>query len=209
VVWSTGPEMTGYSSAVPFEQAGQPVVLLLGEKSLHAVQVADGKILWAHPRETFRGMNIADPVVVSPTEIFVASGYGYGCELVKIVDGRPAGVWENKNMRNHFNSSVLWEGHIYGYDENNLRCLDVRTGDVKWSEKVLGKGTLTIVDGKLLLLSEKGELLVAPPTPQGFKPLARAQILSGKCWTTPALANGLIYARNAPGDLVCVDVRGG
>ena len=39
-------------------------------------------------------------------------------------------------------------------------------------------------------------------------PLARAQVLGGKCWTTPVLAHGRIYCRNAKGTVVCLDVRG-
>ena len=67
---------------------------------------------------------------------------------------------------------------------------------------------VTVADGKLIVLSEKGELLVAPATPDGFNPTARAQVLGGKCWTVPVLANGHIYARNAVGDVVCLDVSG-
>jgi hypothetical protein len=66
-----------------------------------------------------------------------------------------------------------------------------------------------IADGKLVILSERGKLAIAPASPDGFKGLASAQILTGKCWTVPVLANGKIYARNNPdGQLVCVDVSG-
>ena len=77
-------------------------------------------------------------------------------------------------MRNHFASSVLWQGHLYGVDENQLRCLVFETGEVKWTDKVSGKGSLIIADGKLIVLTERGELLVANPSPDGFKPIARA-----------------------------------
>ena len=78
---------------------------------------------------------------------------------------------------------------------------------VEW-RKVSGKGTLSMADGKLLVLSERGELLVANPSPAGFKPIVRAQVVGGKCWTAPTLAHGKIYVRTGPGDLVCVDVSG-
>jgi outer membrane protein assembly factor BamB len=60
----------------------------------------------------------------------------------------------------------------------------------------------------LIVLGEKGKLVIAEATPDGYKELASAQILEGKCWTVPVLANGRIYARNAAGDLVCVNVGG-
>jgi len=65
-----------------------------------------------------------------------------------------------------------------------------------------------LADGKLIALGEKGELFVADASPQGFKPVSRAQVLGGKCWTAPVLADGRIYCRNAKGDLVCLDVGG-
>ena len=58
-----------------------------------------------------------------------------------------------------------------------------------------------------IVLSEKGELLLAEASPAEFRPLARAKVLSGVCWTPPALANGLLYLRNAKGDLRCLDLR--
>ena len=69
-------------------------------------------------------------------------------------------------------------------------------------------GNLMIADGKLIILGEKGKLVIAEASPEGFKELASAEILTGKCWTYPVLANGRIYARNAAGQLVCVDVSG-
>ena len=111
-------------------------------------------------------------------------------------------------MRNHMNSSVLWKGHLYGADENQLRCLDWATGQVKWTDKALGKGSLMIADGKIIALSERGELMVAETSPEGFKPISRAQVIGGKCWSVPVLAIGKIYCRNAAGAVVCVDVSG-
>ena len=114
-------------------------------------------------------------------------------------------------MRNQINSSVLWEGHIYGFDDQvggrgKLTCLNFETGEVKWSQKGMGTGSLMLADGKLIILSETGKLIIVLASPEGFKELSSAQILTGKCWTMPVLANGRIYARNANGHLVCVDL---
>ena len=93
-------------------------------------------------------------------------------------------------------------------DESELRCLAFDTGEVKWKYPQFGKGSLMLADGKLIGLGEKGELIIAEATPSAFKPIARAQVLTGKCWTMPVLSNGHIYCRNARGDTVCLDVGG-
>jgi outer membrane protein assembly factor BamB len=122
--------------------------------------------------------------------------------------GSVTGLWRNKTMSNKMNASVLWQGHIYGVDEEGeLRCLDLKTGELLWAEGGFGQGSLMIADGKLIVLGEKGNLVIAEASPRGFRPLSTAYILTGRCWTVPVLANGRIYTRSAQGDLVCVDVR--
>jgi len=64
-----------------------------------------------------------------------------------------------------------------------------------------------IVDGKLIALNAAGELTIGPASPAGFKPSARAQVLGGKCWTAPVLANGIVYCRNSAGEIAAVDLR--
>ena len=108
------------------------------------------------------------------------------------------------------NCSVLYNGNIYGFDENKLKCISFKDAGENWSEGSLGKGALMMsTDGRMIIMSDKGELVIAKADPAGFKAIARAQILpKAKCWTVPVLANGRIYARNAKGNVVCIDVSG-
>jgi hypothetical protein len=142
--------------------------------------------------------------------VFASSGYNRGCILIDVAGGTPEKVYDNRNMRNHMNCSMLYQGNIYGFDENKLTCMDFKTGEEKWSEGSFGKGALMMsMDGRMIIMSDKGELGIAKADPSGFKSIARAQILpKRKCWTVPVLANEKIYARNAAGDVVCVDVGG-
>jgi len=181
-------------------------VAIFAAKEIVGVVAATGKIVWQFPWKTSYDANIGDPIISGNT-VFVCTGYNRGCALLKIEGSNVTEVWQNKNMRNHFNCSVLWQGYVYGFDEKKeLRCLDFKTGQMKWSKGGLGKGSLMIADGKLIILSERGKLVIAEASPEGFRELASVQILTGKCWTVPVLANGRIYARNANGQLVCIDV---
>ena len=207
VVWTSGTEESGYSTPVPIEVKDERAILLAIKRDVVAVKVKDGQELWRFPWKTQYDVNAADPMLVG-NKVFVSSGYNHGGGVFDVSVSPAKEVWNNKNMRNHFASSVLWQGHLYGVDENQLRCLVFETGEVKWTDKVSGKGSLIIADGKLIVLTERGELLVANPSPDGFKPIARAQVIGGKCWSAPTLANGKIYCRTGPGDVVCVDVSG-
>jgi len=207
VIWSSGKESAGYSSPVPFVEGSTRGVLVFSTKTLSAVNPDLGKVLWQHPWPTPYGVNAADPVLIG-TRVFLSSGYNQGCALLQMSGNDVSVLWQNKNMRNHFSSSVAIGDNIYGFDESELKCLDLKSGDVKWKERSLGKGSLIAATGKLIILGEKGELVIAEASPAAFRPVARAQVLGGKCWTAPVLANGKIYCRNARGDLVCVDVSG-
>jgi outer membrane protein assembly factor BamB len=212
ILWKSGNGPSGYSTPVPYTMGAQRGVALFLQKGVAGVDPESGKILWEHPWKTSYDAHIADPIVAG-NQVFISSGYGTGCALLRIDGGKATEVWRNKNMRNHINSCVLWKEHIYGIDgnaggNNPLACLDLKTGAVKWSKPGIGSGSLMLADGKLIVLGDKGTLIIAEASPTAYQELARAQILSGKCWTTPILCGGRIYARNAKGDVVCLDVKG-
>ncbi len=158
------------------------------------------------------GVNAADPIIAAD-RVFISTGYGKGGAFLKPSAGaEPTVLWKTRALRTQRNAAVLLGGNLFGVDGDAdekaaLKCVDISTGEVKWSEPAVGSGSLMAADGKLIVLSDRGELMVVPATPEGFKPTARAQVLGGKCWTVPVLANGLIWCRNSRGDVVCVDVR--
>ena len=207
VVWDSGKSAGGYATAVPLHPAPHISVAVFSRQSLVGVEIGDGHELWRYPWKTEYDVNAADPIVAGD-RVFISSGYNRGATVIRVNGGQLEKVWENKNMRNHFNSCVLWQQHLYGVDESELRCLALDTGEVKWKYPQFGKGALMLADGKLIGLSEKGELLIAEATPAAFNPISRAPVLTGKCWTAPVLANAHIYCRNARGEVVCLDVSG-
>jgi len=208
LVWKNGSGPAGYATPVPFSYNGKTYLAIFGARELFVVAADSGQILARFPWKTGYDVNAADPIIVAGNKIFISSGYNKGCALLKLTSKGLTAIWQNKNMRNHFNSCIFWQGHIYGIDERTLKCLNLDTGEELWRKSGYNKGSLILADGKIILLGERGKLAVAPASPQGFNELAVAPILSGKCWTTPVLANGRIYARNAKGRLVCVDVKG-
>jgi outer membrane protein assembly factor BamB len=213
IMWTSGREAAGYATAVPWTGDGQRRALIFAGKALVAVKLQDGGEVWRLPWVTRWNINAADPILVG-NQVFVST-FDQGGALLQMRAGPPAEVWRSKSMRNHFNGCVATKGYLYGVDGDTdrstppeLRCLSLKDGQVQWSHKGLGLGSLMVADDKLIILSDKGELVIAEASPSAFKPLARAQVLGGKCWTVPVLSHGKIYCRNARGDLVCVDARG-
>ena len=210
-VWTTGKEPCAYASPVAFDYNGKRALAILGSKAVAALDAKTGKELWQFPWKTSWDINAADPIV-SGGHMFVSSGYRTGGALLKLGSGSPTIVWKSQDMHNQMNPCVLIGDYLYGVSGQErasaeIRCVEFKTGKVNWSHSFSTMGSLMAAGEKLIALNEKGELLVAEAAPDSFKPLARAQVLGGKCWTVPVLSNGRIYCRNARGDLVCLDVR--
>jgi outer membrane protein assembly factor BamB len=218
LVWKSSAGTAGYASPVAYTVGGQRGVAIFTGTALVGVDPVSGRVLWQYPWQTVYEVNAADPIFAGDT-VFISSNYNRGGALLRLGRGggaqRGAGprgptvVWENRNMRNHFNSCVLLGGYLYGNDQNTLKCLDLRTGAQRWQQRGMGKGGLIAVNGHLLVLTERGTLALSRANPVQYTELAHASVLRGTCWTHPVLANGLVYCRSHEGELICLDLRAG
>ena len=112
-------------------------------------------------------------------------------------------------MSNLQSCSVLWGGNVYGFDERLLKCIDFNDGEEQWRERGMGKGSLSMcVDGRMLIMSDTSEFVIAQAAPGAMKTIARSRVLPrSMCRTVPVLANNRIFMRNANGDMACLDVK--
>ncbi len=205
-VWSTGTNVTGYATPVLWKHRGQDTLLLFAQKHLVALDPAKGHEFWRYPFQTGYDVNNTDPIIVHD-RIFITS-YSRGCALLQVLNGQPQTVYTNKNLSDHLSPGILQGEYLYSFSGEahtvtDFRCLHVPTGTLKWTVKDPKFGSVISPHGKLLILTEKGELQLAEASPAGLRILARSQILSGVCWTPPTLANARLYARNAAGRLGC------
>lgn len=212
-VWGTGRDLAGYSTPIPFEHAAGCGVLVFKARAMVAHDLASGRELWRIDWRTNYDCNASTPTVVGD-KLFISTGYG-GVRargaVFQLGEDEPRQIWLNQDLETRMNSAVVYEGHVYCVSEKSggqLMCFDLRDGEIVWSEPRFARyGTLMIADGKLVVLDEKGELVIADAAPAGYQELARAKVLSGRCWVMPVLANGRIYAKNNLGKVVCLDVR--
>lgn len=209
-LWKAGSDKAGYATPVVFDHDGRKAVLVFNAHGLVAHDLASGKELWRFRWKTSYDVNAATPLVFDK-KVFISSGYNRGCALIDISGDEPKLLVENKHMQAQFPTPILHDGHIYGISGNTpggeLRCLDAKDLKAKWSQDGLGTGGLTLADGKLIIQGEKGHLVIADASPEAYKELARAKVLSGRCWVQPILSNGRIYTKNNNGDLLAIDVR--
>jgi outer membrane protein assembly factor BamB len=184
-------------------------VLIFAAKHLIAVDPQTGRELWRHFWETGWDTNHTDPLI-RERRIFISS-FTRGCALLLPDETEPQVVYDSKVLFNHLSPGILLGDYLYAFSgeakkNTDFRCVHVPSGRLEWQTKDPAFGSVICAGGHLLALSEKGELLLGQPSPEGPQWLARAKVLSGTCWTPPTLANGRLYVRNANGDLRCLQL---
>ncbi len=212
-LWKTGNDEASHSSPVAANVQGRRCVFVLARKGLAALEPG-GKLLWEFPWKPRieASVSAATPLIIGD-QIFISASYGAGAALLRFNASKPEVIWSGDDiLSNHYSTSVHHNGFLYGFDGRqeqrcNLRCVELKTGKIRWSQDHFGAGTLMAVGDKLLILTERGELIAAPATPEKFSPGGRSQIIGSDARAHPALAHGLFYARDKS-SLVCVDLRG-
>ncbi len=215
LLWKSEAFEAGYSSPMPFTMNKEQYIACFNATGLCVFKVSDGKQVGSVLRwKTSWNVNAAMPIIMGD-KIFISSGYGTGCALVKVSPSGLEQLWKSKTMCNQVNTSVLLDGCLYGFrgDVNKkgsgkLVCIDAATGAAKWEQGGFDTGSVMLADGKLIIQAEGGDLVIADASPAAYKELARANVLSGVCWTMPVLSGGKIFCRNSEGKLVCLDVSG-
>ena len=207
VVWTAHTDMASYSSPIAVTYAGVRQIVFLTQNSLVSLAPRDGRIHWQYVWT--ESANIATPILVPPDKLFISSGYGKGAALLQMKETDTGvaveEVWQTKAMKNQFNSSVLHDGHLYGFDNAILKCIRADNGTEQWKARSVGQGSLIYADGHLLVLGEGGELGLIEATPAGYSEKARVQVLNGKCWTPPTLTGGRLYLRDDK-EIICLDL---
>lgn len=217
VVWKAFDEKITHATPVPATILGQRQIIFFLQSGLLAVEPKSGKELWRYAFP-FKVSTAASPVVFQDI-VYCSAGYGVGAGAVKVEKkGDKFTATEiyrfpgNNPLANHWSTPVIKDGFMYGmfqfkeYATGPVKCVDIRTGDVKWTQPGFGPGHVILAGGQVLALSDKGEVVLFEADPKGYKELARADALDGKCWTTPVLVDGKIYARSTK-EAVCLDVK--
>jgi outer membrane protein assembly factor BamB len=213
VVWTATEDDASYSSGVTATIGGRRSAVFLTRDNLLGLDPATGSVQFQRRwrARNANSVNAATPLVVGDM-IFVSAEYGPGAGVLRVDGSKLVDVWTSDEvMSNHYATSVYYDGYLYGFHGRqefgpSFRAVDFKTGMVKWSQDQFRAGSVTLAGDKLLIVREGGELILAQATPQAFRPIARAQVLSGVLRPYPAIADGLLYIRNE-NTLLCLDLR--
>lgn len=207
LVWRGGPDPAGYCTPEIITHNGSRQLIAWGPEHVQSLDPATGAVFWTYPYEITYGVSIAQPLFRNG--LLLVSGYWHGTKVLKL-GPQPTDVslaWENEKDACGLMSAPLFkDGVVYLLDKNKgLQALELTSGKIIWSDS----NTLTPKDrnpqmslvwmresnGLAAMLNASGELLYVQLSPDGFKELARHQLI-GKTWAHPAFAGNRVYARS-------------
>lgn len=212
-VWKATDDPPGYSTPTPITLDGKPGAAFLTRSGLVVVEVAGGAVRGTFPWRSRldASVNAAAPVV-RKDQIFLTSSYGTGAVLLQMKANGPDEIWSgDRSLSCHYNTPVLVGEHLYGVDGRQegggarLRAVGWGTGTVAWSVDRFGVASLIAVDGGMLAVTEKGELVRFDSDPGKYVERGRARVLDGVVRAAPALSDGRLYLRDEK-RLVCVNL---
>jgi outer membrane protein assembly factor BamB len=206
--FSARPE---YSSCFPFKHDDKPMIVTGTRAGIVCVSATTGDLLWSNNWCTDNTANCPDPVYVNGY-VFWANGYGKGgiCLKLSTSDDKVSAqeAWTTRNMDCHHGGYIVHEGYIYGNHNDGWSCLELKTGQQKWYERAVGKGSLCFADGMLYLFGERGgRASLATCSPDGMEIKGTVTVQgSGPSWAHPVVTGGRLYLRYA-GNLYCFNVK--
>ena len=202
-VWKATDHEASYSSPMAATIDGTRHVFFLTREGIVSVDPANGTVRFTKRWRSSNNasVNAAAPVVVGD-QLFVSTCYDTGAILHRVRKDGIDEVWKNdESLSNHFNTSVHRDGFLYGvhgrqdFREAKLRCVELKTGKVRWTRDSIGCGSMVLADGRLIVLEENGDLVLVEATPEAYREKVRATLLTRPCFSEVALSNGRLFVR--------------
>ena len=210
VLWRTTAikDTAPYTSVVPVTIEGVRQYLFLSASSIVGLSPTDGKILWGANFPGAVPAVCSDPVLCGDV-IMASASYNVGAYFYRISkegDNFKAFDFHGADQRltSHHGGIVAVGDHFYLLTNSHMVCVEAKTGNVVWDNQWnqrASKGSITYVDGVLILRSESGDGTIAmiEATPTGYKELGKfdqPDRSSLNSWTYPVIVDKKMYIRD-------------
>lgn len=215
--WSSQNDAMTHSTPVLATIHGVRQVIFATQSGLVSLNPQTGSLLWRSAYPFTYGSSIGVSPVVYDDMVFVCGAHAYGMGSVALQASvtnntwTTTRLWWTNNPASHWMTPIVHQGFLYGqfgiqqFDNNpstQLKCIEMRTGIVKWSTNNFGHGATLLVDDHLLVITETGQLVLAKPNTNAYTEVARFLAIpnyngtTNKCWNVPAVADGRVYIRS-------------
>ncbi len=206
VVWSFASSGMNYTTVRSATFADQNCLLFCDGAGLHAINPVDGSEIWSYRPNGFQGTPMVDPQVTADGDLIMALGDGAGLTRLHVstqaeddAEWQISEVWTSRFLRPSFNDSLLLDDLIFGFNQNIYSCIDASTGKRLWhgGRYKFGQAVMLQQSRQVIVAAEQGFVVLLQADPDRLTELGRVEVLDGKTWNHPIIANGCLYVRNA------------
>jgi outer membrane protein assembly factor BamB len=211
IAWTVNFGIYSFSSPHLTTIGGVEQVLYISDAGIVSVEPASGKVLWKYGSAGQPPRSL-QPLMIAEGKILVQLGLEAPADLIDVAKNGGAWaatkIWTTKNLKSPFNDSVLHDGYIYGFDNTFFCCVDAKTGEKKWRKGKYGAGQVMLVadQGMLVVLSEKGKVVLVAAKSDDLQELGSFAAIEGKTWNHPVIWQGKLYVRNSQ-EIACYEVK--
>jgi outer membrane protein assembly factor BamB len=200
LAWAGGDDDASYASPLLATLAGRAQIISFNQRSVAAHDPTNGVLLWSHPWRS-RHPNVAQPAILPLDDLVVSSGYGYGCERLRVRasgDGtlEVVSLWKSRSLKAKLSNFVIASGHAWGLDDGILVCVDLESGERTWKSGRYGHGQVLLVEDVVLVSAEDGTVQLIAADSASRRELASLQALEGRTWQGPTIDGRLLLHRN-------------
>ncbi len=203
LVWKAASLEPSYAAPVAADLAGMRQVVVLTRTQLAGVNPEGGGVLWAIDYKVKYEQGIVTPVVRGDM-VFIA---GYEQPTLGVRVTRPGDAWKaeqawaNEEATFFMTSPIPHGDCLYGVAEvkkGALACIGMRDGKTKWiTAGGLGEyASMACAGTTLLIVTVKGELILAAADPAAYKELARVKGVGQAVWAHLALTKDALFVKD-------------
>jgi outer membrane protein assembly factor BamB len=205
LVWAKNDYGNVYSSPVLIDVSGLEQLVVLLDGAVIGVNPHNGDLQWQVPFKADYSIAVSTPLWSAGNLLFVSAEYNAGSKMIELqrngTQTKATELWSSNRLRLHHGNAMRVGDAIYFSSGGKgsqaiLSAVEARSGKILWQERSIEKATFVWADQKLITLDQDGNLMIAYPSPQGFKIAAKAPLLTHLAWTPPALVGSRLYIRD-------------
>ena len=204
IAWQKQNFAISHVSPFLIRRGNQDQLVVLAEKLIAGIDPATGHVLWQHAHPIDGGYVSSTPVYGDDGRLFFSAAYGAGSRCLQLTSDANSTVveeiWHSPRMRVHHSNVIRVGDVVYGssgdFSALVFTALDLKSGEVLWQQRRLGRASSVYADGRFILLQEDGMLLLATMTPNDMTIHSKVQLFDGRGWTGPSLDGQRLYIRN-------------
>ena len=214
-VWKSGDFLVSETAPILITLGGREHLVILGGGTVNGLDPANGRILWSHAHDPGNDLNMNTPIWGPDNILFLSSAYKAGSRALRLIQNggetQTEELWFSNRVRYMFLNALRLGDHVYGtagdLGPSFLTAMDIKTGQMVWQHRGIGRASMVYADGKAILMEEDGDLSLVKLAPEGVTVLAQSKLFETMSWTVPTLSGGTLFARDRE-KIVALDVGG-